>query len=113
MLALPDARLGRSVPAPLRAHGDANARAFKLRPRQAGTREGSASAPDADDRHRRRPPRTAQAAAPVTESLLRAGVSEGSGDSQLGLALSISPVTAWSLSSQCDLSLQGLGTNTS
>ena len=52
--------------------------------------------------------RTAQAAAPSlshgTQGSRRAGVSVGSGVSQLGLVLSISPVTALSLSSQCDLS---------
>ncbi len=56
MLARPGARLRRSLPAPLLAHGDADARVFKLRPRLAGTQEGSASAPDADDRHGRHPP---------------------------------------------------------
>ncbi len=51
MLALPDTQFRRSLPAPLLAHGDVDARAFKLLQRRAGTREGSASAPDANDRH--------------------------------------------------------------
>ncbi len=48
-------RLGRNLPVPLLAHGDVDARAFKLRSRRAGTREGYASAPYVDDLHGRHP----------------------------------------------------------
>ena len=104
MLARPGARLGRSLPAPLLAHCDADVRAFKLLSRLAGTR----GQPQMPMNAMVAITRTAQAAAPSlshgTQGSRRAGVSVGSGVSQLGLVLSISPVTALSLSSQCDLS---------
>ena len=106
MLARPSARLGRSLPAPLRAHCDADVRAFKLWSRRAGP--GTRGQPQMPMNAMVAITRTAQAAAPSlshgTQGSRRAGVSVGSGVSQLGLVLSISPVTVLSLSSQCDLS---------
>ncbi len=106
MLAHPGARLGRSLPAPLRAHCDADVHTFKLWSRRAGTR----GQPQMPMNAMVAITRTAQAAAPVTESRhsgsLRTGVSVRSEVSQLGLVLLISPVTALSLSGQCELSLR-------
>ena len=101
MLARPGARLGRSLPVPLWAHCHADVRAFKLLSRRAGTR----GQPQMPMNAMVAITRTEQAAAPVTESR-HAGFAArgGCGVSQLGLVLSISPVTALSLSSQCDLS---------
>ena len=106
MLARPGARLGWSLPAPLRAHCDADVRTFKLWSRRAGP--GTRGQPQMPMNAMVAITRTAQAAAPSlshgTQGSRRAGVSVGSGVSQLGLVLSISPVTALSLSCQCDLS---------
>ena len=105
-VARPGARLGRSLPAPLRAHCDADVRTFKLWSRRAGP--GTRGQPQMPMNAMVAITRTAQAAAPSlshgTQGSRRAGVSVGSGVSQLGLVLSISPVTVLSLSSQCDLS---------
>jgi hypothetical protein len=100
MLARPGARLGRSLPA-LRAHCDADVRAFKLWSRRAGP--GARGQPQMPMNvmvaQRKLPPPSLSHG---TQGSRRAGVSVGSGArvSQLGLVLSISPV----LSGQCDLS---------
>ncbi len=64
MLARPGARLGLSLPAPLRAHCDADVRDFKLWSRWAGTR----GQPQMPMNAMVAITSTAQAAAPVTES---------------------------------------------
>ncbi len=106
MLASPGARLGRSLPAPLQAHCNEDVRAFKLWSRRAGP--GTRGQPQVPMNAMVAITSTTQAAAPVTESrhtgFAARGVSVGSGVGQLGLVLSISPVTALSLSSPCDLS---------
>ena len=66
MLARPGARLGRSLPAPLRAHCDADVRTFKLWSRRAGP--GTRGQPQMPMNAMVAITRTAQAAAPVTES---------------------------------------------
>ena len=93
MLARPGARLGPR-------------RCGRARVQVAGTRNGLASAPDADDRHGRHPPAQRKLPPPSpshgAQGSRRAGVSEGRGVSQSGLVLSVSPVTAQPLSRRED-----------
>ena len=79
MLARPGARLGRSLPAPLQAHCDADVRAFKLLSRPAGTRgqpQMPMNAMVAITRQRKLPPPSLSHG---TQGSRRAGVSVGSG----------------------------------